>query len=47
MTAGVAMSRENTNPHGSKMNFPERIRLRGKVRRQNALKKSDWQEDFY
>jgi len=38
MTAGVAMSRERTKPAWVKMSFPERIRLKGKIRRENAVK---------
>jgi len=38
MTAGVAMARERTKPAWVKMTFPERIKLKAKVRRQNAMK---------
>jgi len=40
MTAGVAMSREWTKPAWTKMRFPERIKLRGKLRRQRALREA-------
>jgi replication factor C large subunit len=40
MTAGVAVSRERTKPAWIKMSFPERIKLKGKVRRTKALREA-------
>jgi len=40
MTAGVSMSRERTKPRWVKMNFPERIRLKSKVRKARALREA-------
>ncbi|MBS7623289.1 replication factor C large subunit [Candidatus Bathyarchaeota archaeon] len=38
MTAGVAMARERTKPSWVKMSFPERIKLKGKMKRESGLK---------
>jgi replication factor C large subunit len=38
MTSGVAMSRERTKPSWVKMSFPERIKLKGRMKRENNLK---------
>ncbi|MEM3004992.1 MAG: replication factor C large subunit [Candidatus Bathyarchaeia archaeon] len=38
MTAGVAMARERTKPSWVKMSFPERIKLKGGLRRESNLK---------
>ncbi len=40
MTAGVAMSREQTKPGWIKMRFPERIKLLSRLRRHRALRTS-------